>query len=104
MLTEPFCSTECCKEYHGVEITKGIGVEVGVKDYTVEYDRRNDPERIRKAAARPGSRRTTAADITDDDPRHGTRGAYAYLGCRCPRCTKANREYHREYDKRRVAV
>ena len=35
------------------------------------------------------------------DPAHGTRSRYNLLGCRCPRCRKANRVYMREYVARR---
>lgn len=30
------------------------------------------------------------------DPRHGTVNAYVYWGCRCEKCTDANREYGAE--------
>lgn len=33
--------------------------------------------------------------IAPDDPRHGTRNAYCYLKCRCPRCRAANSAYAR---------
>jgi hypothetical protein len=28
-----------------------------------------------------------------DDPRHGTRSFYTNYGCRCERCTQANKDY-----------
>lgn len=35
---------------------------------------------------------------------HGTRHGYANLKCRCGECTKANREYQKEYLRKRVAT
>jgi hypothetical protein len=39
--------------------------------------------------------RTVINKIPDpNDPRHGTSNGYSNLGCRCPDCTQAWREYH----------
>lgn len=32
---------------------------------------------------------------------HGDRGMYTKMKCRCPECTKANRDYQREYMRTR---
>jgi hypothetical protein len=34
------------------------------------------------------------------DPRHGTLNGYRNLGCRCPRCTDANRSATADYKRR----
>jgi DNA mismatch endonuclease (patch repair protein) len=43
------------------------------------------------------------AELTPDDPRHGTTNGYGNLGCRCEPCRDANRRYHAEYRARRPA-
>ena len=36
--------------------------------------------------------------------KHGTRTSYVLNRCRCARCTKANRDYIRDYNARKKAA
>lgn len=53
-------------------------------------------EKIREAAGLPGTKRGRPRG----EPRHGRTGTYV-RGCRCEECTKAAREYQREYKNRK---
>lgn len=42
--------------------------------------------------------------LSDDDPRHGTRGGYGYWRCRCEKCVEHNRDYRRTRRNRKRVV
>ncbi len=44
-----------------------------------------------------------ARELAPDDPRHGTTNGYGNLGCRCERCTAAQRVSHHAYMLRQRA-
>jgi hypothetical protein len=43
------------------------------------------------------------ADLSDDDPRHGTANGYGNHGCRCDACKEANRITHARYLRKVLA-
>ena len=60
ILSEPFCSTECCKTYHGVKWQAARDWERG-QGYMEEWDKKNRPGK--KEAERERRRQKASARI-----------------------------------------
>jgi hypothetical protein len=68
--------------------------------YQTATRRRNFSERTRRIDLDNETLKTRVYDVAEvSADRHGRLGTYKNLGCRCEKCTKAAREYGRQYNR-----